>query len=108
MTDHPYIKMTTGLLTIIGAVFAVFFFMDDRHAHADNVESLRQYTVYSIKELELEAVTSKLEIFLAIPVDERRDWQKREIERLEFRIKIMQRKMKMDEQHKEVQDADSN
>ena len=98
MKEHPYIKMTTGLITIIGAVFAIFFFMDDRHAQAGEVESLRNYTVYSIKELELEAVTSKLEIFLAIPASERRDWQLREIKRLEFRIKVMQRKMRNDEQ----------
>jgi len=91
------IKLLTGIVTAVGVIFAVFFFMDERHANFDEVQELKRYTTFAVKELELEAVTSKLESFLAMPIEDRKDWHTREIERLGLHIKLMQKRMEHDE-----------
>lgn len=87
------VKVATAATAIAGVAFGSFLFLDDRHAQAAEFKELKRYTVYSLKEVELDSTTSRLEILFNIPVAERRDWQVREIKRLERRVRLMQVKL---------------
>lgn len=87
------VKVATVATAIAGIAFTSFLFMDDRHAKAEEFDNLKRYTVYSLKEAELDTTTSRLEILFNIPTAERRDWQVREIQRLERRVRVMQIKL---------------
>lgn len=91
------VKLAVGIITIISSLFGSFFFMDSRHAKASEVEALKIYTTYTVKELQLDAVIHKLEMLLAVPETERRPWQKREIVRLNLHVEVMQNKMVADQ-----------
>jgi hypothetical protein len=87
------IKVVTAATAIAGIAFGSFLFVDDRHAHADEFKNLKQYTVSSLKEVELDSAMARLETLMNIPIAERRDWQVREIERLDLRVRVMQIKL---------------
>lgn len=90
-------KIATTAVAIAGTVLGGFIFMDDRHAQAEEVKALKRYTVYTLKEVELDSAIARLEIILSIPVAERHVWQVREIDRLERRVQLMQLKLKVDD-----------
>lgn len=87
------VKVATTATAIAGVSFGSFLFMEDRHAQADEFEELKRYTISSLKEVELDTTTARLEILFNIPVAERREWQVREIKRLERRVRVMQAKL---------------
>lgn len=93
------VKIATTASLIAGTVLGAYLYVDDRHAHADEFQELKQYTIYSIKEVELESTMARLEIMLNIPIVERRPWQIREIGRLENRVEHLQ--LKLGYPHKE-------
>lgn len=84
-------------MVVVSVILGAFLFLDDRHAHAEEFQELKRYTVYSLKEVELDSAVSRLNIILNIPVVERRPWQTREIQRLELRVKVMQTKLGIEE-----------
>lgn len=91
------VKIGSVSTAIAGVILGAFLFLDDRHAHAEEFQELKRYTVYSLKEVELDSAVSRLNIMYSIPLSERREWQTREVRRLELRVKVMQTKLGIEE-----------
>ena len=80
----------TNVITIVSLVTAIAggaYFLDDRYAHADAFTEQVMYSANYHLEQEIARAQDKLDGLLAIPSDERRPWQDREIVRLENIIK---------------------
>ena len=74
--------------------------MDARHAQAteqiklaEEQAKLKRYTVYSLKELELDGTINRLELFRAIPEKSRTEYHSKEIDRLTLKVYSMQQKL---------------
>ena len=94
------IKLIAVIITCSSVLFSSFLFMDARHAQADDQarleaeqSKLKRYTVYTLKELELEGLINRLEFYMAIPTDARLEYHIKEIDRLSRKIELMQIKL---------------
>ena len=93
-------KLVAAVIACSSILFSSFFFMDARHAQAaEHVKlaaeqaKLKRYTVYSLKELELEGYINRLEMFTALPKELRREYHEKEIMRLTLKVRSMQVKL---------------
>ena len=71
------------IVSLITAISGAAYFVDDRYASAIDVEDRTRFTNNYHIEKEIERAQDKLEGLLLIPSKERREWQKKEIIRLE-------------------------
>lgn len=79
----------TSLVTVVSLVTAIAgagYFIDDRYAHSEDFQAQVMYSSNYHLEQEIQRAQDKLDGILAIPADERRAWQTREIDRLEHII----------------------
>ena len=94
------VKFIAAVIACSSVLFGAFFFMDARHAQAESQvklaeeqAKLKRYTVYTLKELELEGYINRLELFQAIPTESRREYHVQEIMRLTLKVRSMQIKL---------------
>jgi hypothetical protein len=93
-------KLVGVIIACSSVLFTSFFFMDTRHAQAEEHAKLaeehaklKRYTVYSLKEVELDSYINRLELFRAVPQEMRREYHEKEIMRLTLKVQSMQVKL---------------
>ena len=71
------------IVSLVTAIAGASYFIDDRYQLATDADAREMYTDNYHLEKEIERAQDKLEGLLLIPSEERREWQKSEIIRLE-------------------------
>ena len=77
------VQQLVTVFSLITAIAGASYFIDDRYAMATDFEDRERFTNNYHREKEIERAQDKLEGLLLIPSGERREWQKKEIIRLE-------------------------
>ena len=82
------IKVSTGLITIVGTLF----FVQGHFATAEDLQSLKAYTEYSLDELQIERVQDKISILEVMPELKLKQWEREKLIRLKAQhAKILRR-----------------
>ena len=86
------IEQLVTVVSLITAIAGASYFIDDRYLQASEFNDRTMFTNNYHLEKEIERAQDKLEGLLLIPSEERRNWQKQEIIRLENLIAKLIRK----------------
>ena len=77
------VQQVVTAMSLVTAIAGAAYFIDDRYAMATDFEERVQYADNYHLEQEIGRAQDKLEGLLLIPSAERREWQRKEIIRLE-------------------------